>query len=60
MQMKHMLASWRSGTEQEYPAYVQLIPHPDEIDLSKIDNGKGNYWHLQLSTEDESTGFWFC
>ena len=34
-----MLASWRSVTEQEYPQYFHLIPHPDEIYLSKIDNG---------------------
>ena len=39
MQMKQMLASWRSVTEQEYPQYVHIIPHPDEIDLANIENG---------------------
>ena len=39
MQMKQMLASWRSFNEQEYPQYVHLIPHPNDIDLSNIDNG---------------------
>ena len=33
-----MLVSWRIVTEKEYPQYVHLIPHPDEIDLSKIEN----------------------
>ena len=36
--MKQMLAAWRSVTEQKYPHYVHLIPHPDEIDLAKIEN----------------------
>ena len=39
MQIKQMLASWRSVNEQEYTQYVHLIPHPDCIDLAKIDNG---------------------
>ena len=39
MQMKHMLASCRSVTEQEHPQYVHLIPQPYEIDLAKIENG---------------------
>ena len=39
MQMKQMLASWISVTEQEYLQYVHLIPHLDEIDLYKIYNG---------------------
>ena len=34
-----MSASWRSATEQEYPQYVHLIPHPGDIELSNIDNG---------------------
>ena len=37
--MKHMLASWHSVTEKEYPQYVHLIPYPYDIELSKIDNG---------------------
>ena len=37
--MKHILASWRSVNEKEHPHYIHLIPQPDEIDLSKIDNG---------------------
>ena len=41
MQMKQMLVSWRSVTEQEYPQYVHLIPHLDEIYLAKIENGGG-------------------
>ena len=39
MQIKHMLASWNSVTEQEHPQYVQLIPHLDDIDLAKVENG---------------------
>ena len=39
MQIKQMLASWRSVNEQEYTQYVHLIPHLDYIDLAKIDNG---------------------
>ena len=39
MQMKHMLESWCSVTEKEYPQYVHLITHQDEIDLAKIENG---------------------
>ena len=39
MQMKQVLASWCSVTEQEYPHYVHLIPHPDGIDLAKIEIG---------------------
>ena len=34
-----MLVSWRSVTEKEHPQYVHLIPHPDEIDLAKIESG---------------------
>ena len=41
MQMKHMLVSWHSVTEQEYPQYIHRIPHPDDIYLAKIENGGG-------------------
>ena len=36
--MKHMLDSWHSVTEQEYPHYVNIIPHPYEIYPAKIEN----------------------
>ena len=39
MQTKQMLAPWSSVTEQEYPQYVHLIPHPYEIELAKTENG---------------------
>ena len=37
--MFQQLASWHSVTEQKYPQYVHLISHPDDIDLSNIENG---------------------
>ena len=39
MQMKQILSSWCSVTEKEYPQYVHLILHPEDIGLSKIYNG---------------------
>ena len=39
IQMKEMLTKWRAVTEREYPEFVDLIPHPDQIDLSKLENG---------------------
>ena len=39
MKMKSMLAPLHSVTEQEYPHYVYLIPHPDDINLANIENG---------------------
>ena len=37
--MKLFLKRWREVTEREFPELVHLIPHPEEVDMNKLEGG---------------------
>ena len=37
--MKLFLERWRDVTKREFPELVELIPHPDKLDMNKLEGG---------------------